>query len=45
MLDASPFFAQGELLVAGVFASVLTQGRVGERITLEGGSDVNVPLP
>lgn len=45
MLDASPYFAQGELLLAGAFVPVPTQGRVGERITVEGGSDVNVPLP
>lgn len=45
MLDASPYFAQGELLVAGAFVPVPIQGRVGQRITVEGGSDVGVPLP
>ncbi|EWT02732.1 ATPase [Intrasporangium oryzae NRRL B-24470] len=45
MLEVSPTFAQGELLVAGVFTPVPIEGRVGPRITVEGGSDVRVPMP
>lgn len=43
MLDASPAFAQGEMLVAGGFAPVPSLVRVGARLTYEGGSDVRVP--
>lgn len=44
MLRASPHFSQGELLVAGTFVPVPSLGRVGARLTVEGGSDVAVPL-
>ncbi|PKH41057.1 ATP-binding protein [Nocardioides alpinus] len=43
MLDASPTFTQGEALVAGPLAPVPTLLRMGDRITVEGGSDVRVP--
>jgi DNA helicase HerA-like ATPase len=45
MLRVSPHFSQGELLVAGTFVPVPSLGRVGARLTLEGGSDVRVPMP
>lgn len=45
MLQASPHFSQGELLVAGAFTPVPSFGRVGPRISVEGGSDVRVPMP
>ena len=44
MLQASPHFSQGELLVAGAFTPVPSFGRVGPRLSVEGGSDVSVPL-
>lgn len=43
MLDMSPTFTQGEALVAGPLVPVPTLLRVGDRITVEGGSDVRVP--
>lgn len=43
MLDASPAFAQGEALVTGPLVPVPTLLRMGDRITVEGGSDVRVP--
>jgi hypothetical protein len=45
MLDASPFFNQGELLVAGGFVPVPSFGRAGQRLTVEPGTDVRVPMP
>ena len=44
MLQASPHFSQGELLVAGAFTPVPSFGRVGQRLSIEGGSDVGVPM-
>ena len=44
MLAVSPHFNQGELLVAGGFVPVPSLGRVGPRLTREGGVDVRVPL-
>ena len=43
MLQASPFFAQGEALFAGGFVPAPMLARMGARITQEGGSDVAVP--
>ena len=45
MLEASPYFSQGELLVAGGFIPVPSFGRVGQRLTVEPGTDVRVPMP
>ncbi len=45
MLAASPFFTQGEVLVAGGFVPVPGFGRMGARLTVEPGSDVAVPMP
>lgn len=45
MLDASPYFTQGELLMAGGFIPVPSFGRVGQRLTVEPGTDVRVPMP
>jgi DNA helicase HerA-like ATPase len=45
MLDASPYFSQGELLVAGGFVPVPSFGRAGQRLTVEPGTDVRVPMP
>jgi hypothetical protein len=45
MLEASPYFAQGELLVAGAFAPAPSFGRVGQRISIEPGADIRVPMP
>ncbi|MHA6525985.1 ATP-binding protein [Tessaracoccus sp. G1721] len=45
MLDASPYFTQGEMLVAGGFVPVPSFGRVGQRLTVEPGTDVRVPMP
>jgi hypothetical protein len=44
MLQASPFFAQGEALFAGGFVPAPMLARMGARLTQEGGSDVSVPL-
>ena len=44
MLHASTGFVQGEALLAGGFAPVPMLGRMRERLTYEGGSDVAVPL-
>ena len=44
MLHASTGFVQGEALLAGGFAPVPMLGRMRERLTHEGGSDVAVPL-
>jgi DNA helicase HerA-like ATPase len=44
MLRTSPFFAQGEALFAGGFVPASMIARMGARLTLEGGSDVAVPV-
>ncbi|HYN30110.1 MAG TPA: ATP-binding protein [Dermatophilaceae bacterium] len=44
MLATSPNFSQGEMLLAGTFVPVPSLGRVGARLTAEGGSDVSVPV-
>lgn len=44
MLAASPYFVQGEMLLAGPFVPAPTLVRVGPRLTVEGGSDVPVPV-
>jgi hypothetical protein len=44
LLRSSPFFAQGEALVAGAFVPAPGIIRMGARLTREGGSDVAVPL-
>ena len=44
MLAASPYFHQGEILVAGGFVPAPTFVQVGARRTREGGSDVTVPI-
>jgi uncharacterized protein len=43
MLAAAPYFAQGEMLLAGSFTPAPSLVRVGPRLTFEGGSDVHVP--
>jgi hypothetical protein len=45
MLRTSPFFRQGEALVAGAFVPRPALVRMGARLTREGGSDVAVPVP
>ena len=45
MLAMSPNFYQGEALFAGAFVPVPSFGRMGARLTIEGGIDVPVPLP
>ena len=45
MLATSPNFYQGEALFAGAFVPVPSFGRMGARLTIEGGIDVPVPLP
>jgi DNA helicase HerA-like ATPase len=44
MLARSPGFRQGEALFAGGFVPAPTMVRMGARLTLEGGSDVGVPV-
>jgi hypothetical protein len=44
MLRTSPYFAQGEALFAGAFVPAPSLGKMGARITVEGGIDVKVPL-
>ena len=44
MLRSSPFFVQGEALVAGGFVPTPAVVRMGGRLTVEGGSDVAVPV-
>lgn len=44
MLQASPHFVLGEMLLAGAIVPAPTIARVGARMTFEGGSDVTVPL-
>jgi len=45
MLQASKYFVQGEALLAGGFVPTPAIVRMGARLTVEGGSDVAVPLP
>jgi DNA helicase HerA-like ATPase len=45
MLAQSARFRQGEALVAGGFVAMPSIVRVRDRITLEGGIDVRVPMP
>ncbi|WP_243698400.1 hypothetical protein [Curtobacterium sp. PhB136] len=44
MLEESPFFRQGEALLAGGFVPAPTAITMGERLTRQGGGDVRVPL-
>lgn len=44
MLAAATDFDQGELLLAGGFVAAPVIARVASRLTVEGGSDVHVPL-
>ncbi|WP_163543933.1 ATP-binding protein [Occultella kanbiaonis] len=44
LLDASPSFAQGQVLLAGGFAAEPAVVQMRDRICLEGGADVAVPL-
>jgi DNA helicase HerA-like ATPase len=43
LLRLSPFFVQGEALVAGAFVPTPAVIRMGDRLTVEGGSDLSVP--
>jgi uncharacterized protein len=45
LLAATPFFRQGEALVAGGFVPAPAIVQMGARRTVEGGSDVPVPMP
>jgi DNA helicase HerA-like ATPase len=45
MLEAAPYFRQGECLMAGTFIPAPTFVQMGSRRTREGGSDVTIPLP
>ncbi len=45
MVAASPRFAMGEVLLAGMFVPVPALARTRTRLTPEGGADVAVPLP
>jgi hypothetical protein len=44
MVRTSGFFAQGEALLAGAFVPVPSMIRMGARMTVEGGSDIAVPV-
>jgi DNA helicase HerA-like ATPase len=44
MVAAAPTFRQGEALMAGRFSPAPMRVRMGERLTIEGGSDVSVPM-
>ncbi|GGL33340.1 hypothetical protein GCM10012283_14720 [Phycicoccus endophyticus] len=44
MLRRAPFFRQGEAVFAGRFAPCPMRVRMGRRLTVNGGSDVAVPL-
>lgn len=44
LVDASPGFTQGQVLLAGGFASTADIVQMRDRICLEGGADVAVPL-
>jgi uncharacterized protein len=44
MVRTSGFFAQGEALLAGAFVPVPSLIRMGARLTVEGGSDIAVPV-
>jgi uncharacterized protein len=43
LLRLSPFFVHGEALVAGAFVPTPAVIRMGDRLTVEGGSDLSVP--
>jgi hypothetical protein len=43
MVARAPRFRLGEVLLAGGFVPVPTVGRMGSRLTMEGGADVDVP--
>lgn len=45
LLAATPYFRQGEALVAGGFVPAPAIIQMGARRTVEGGSDVPVPMP
>jgi DNA helicase HerA-like ATPase len=45
MIEQAPYFRRGEALVAGNFVPRPAHISLGARLTKEGGSDVNVPLP
>lgn len=45
LLARAPSFRRGEALLAGGFIEDPTPTQIGQRVTLEGGSDVRVPLP
>ncbi|WP_227748703.1 ATP-binding protein [Oerskovia douganii] len=45
LLAATPFFRQGEALIAGGFVPAPAIVQMGARRTVEGGSDVPVPMP
>ncbi|HEY9291099.1 MAG TPA: ATP-binding protein [Microlunatus sp.] len=44
LIEESPHFTQGQALFAGGFVREPTIARLGRRLTVEGGSDVVVPL-
>ena len=44
MIAMAPHFRQGEALFAGAFVPRPSLMRMGERLTLEGGADVAVPV-
>jgi DNA helicase HerA-like ATPase len=44
MVRAAPYFVQGEALYAGKFVPLPSFFTMGKRFTVEGGSDVRVPL-
>ncbi|QDP97869.1 ATP-binding protein [Microlunatus elymi] len=44
LIQESPHFTQGQALFAGGFVSEPTIARMGRRLTVEGGSDVGVPI-
>jgi DNA helicase HerA-like ATPase len=44
MVGSAPSFRQGEAVMAGRFAPAPMRVRMGERLTVEGGTDVAVPM-
>jgi uncharacterized protein len=44
MLGMATTFRQGEMLLAGSFVAAPMLAQVAHRLTVEGGSDVSVPL-
>ncbi len=44
MVAAAPYFRQGEAVMAGQFVPCPMRVRMGQRLTVEGGSDVSVPV-